>query len=454
MSVYVFTGPTLSAAQVREELDCVCLPPAAQGDVYRVALRQPRAVGIIDGYFERLPAIWHKEILWAMHQGVHVFGSASMGALRAAELELFGMVGVGEVFEGYRSGALEDDDEVAVSHGAAEDGYVAVSEAMVNMRATFAAGVAAGVIGPATGEALVGLAKAAFYGDRSYPSVLGAARSAGLPAAEIDALHVWLPRGRVARKRDDALAMLRAMRAFLAEDPPAKRVRYTFARTDAWERLKLQAGALTVDARAGAEMLLLDTLVDELRLDPAAHRRAVLGALARLLAIDESLRQGLAATPEGLQAVTDEFRRERGLLDPADVERWCAEHHLDAEQFARLMHDELRWRWVQGRVRALALDLVPDHLRTTAEYAPLLRRARAKQELLRARGMEDAGLADTGLTQEALMRWYFEERLGLPVADDLARYAEELGYTQLEAFVEAVAREYLWLRARRGHEAR
>jgi hypothetical protein len=40
-----------------------------------------------------------------------------MGALRAAELHTFGMVGVGRVFEGYRDGVYEDDDEVAVVHG-------------------------------------------------------------------------------------------------------------------------------------------------------------------------------------------------------------------------------------------------------------------------------------------------------------------------------------------------
>src|SRR5436190_22164906 len=68
VNVYVFTGPTLSAMEAREELQANYLPPAAQGDVYRVAKTQPKAIGIIDGYFERLPAVWHKEILWAMQE--------------------------------------------------------------------------------------------------------------------------------------------------------------------------------------------------------------------------------------------------------------------------------------------------------------------------------------------------------------------------------------------------
>ena len=66
--------------------------------------------------------------------GVHVFGASSMGALRAAELHPFGMVGVGRVFEGYRAGVYEDDDEVAVVHASEEAGFAPLSEAMVNVR--------------------------------------------------------------------------------------------------------------------------------------------------------------------------------------------------------------------------------------------------------------------------------------------------------------------------------
>ena len=117
MSIVVFAGPTVPAARIRDRLDAVVLPPAAVGDVLRATGRAPRAIALIDGVFERVLPVWHKEILWAMARGVHVFGAASMGALRAAELHAFGMVGVGRIFEGYRDGALEADDEVAVLHG-------------------------------------------------------------------------------------------------------------------------------------------------------------------------------------------------------------------------------------------------------------------------------------------------------------------------------------------------
>ena len=76
-------------------------------------------------------------------EGVHVYGAASMGALRAAELDAFGMHGVGYVYRAYADGVLEDDDEVAVAHAGAEHGFRALSDAMVDVRATLAAAVAA-----------------------------------------------------------------------------------------------------------------------------------------------------------------------------------------------------------------------------------------------------------------------------------------------------------------------
>ena len=134
MTIYIFTGPSLPPKDAQAELDAVYLPPVSQGDVHRVALKRPAAIGIIDGYFESVPSVWHKEVLWAMARGIHVFGAASMGALRAAELDAFGMEGVGAIYEAFRDGYLEDDDEVAVSHGPMEVGYPVLCEAMVNIR--------------------------------------------------------------------------------------------------------------------------------------------------------------------------------------------------------------------------------------------------------------------------------------------------------------------------------
>jgi hypothetical protein len=206
----VFLGPTLPAHEAARVLPAVYLPPASQGDVYRACCQGFAALGIIDGYFQQVPAVWHKEILWALHRGVRVFGSASMGALRAAEMARYGMEGVGEIFEAFRSGALEDDDEVALAHAPAEMGFRPLSEPMVNVRATLARAAAEGVLEPRAARALEALAKGLHYPERTYARLLAEGEKLGLPTGRLER---WLPTGRVDLKRQDALAMLARMRA-------------------------------------------------------------------------------------------------------------------------------------------------------------------------------------------------------------------------------------------------
>jgi hypothetical protein len=136
--IVIFLGPSLPIAEAREILDAVYLPPAKQSDLLSaVTTYKPDIIGLIDGVFLNLPSVWHKEILYALEQGVAVYGASSMGALRAAETEAFGMVGVGEIYRMYASGELLDDDEVVMVHGPEDTGYRPFSEPMVNVRATF-----------------------------------------------------------------------------------------------------------------------------------------------------------------------------------------------------------------------------------------------------------------------------------------------------------------------------
>lgn len=235
MTTFIFTGPTISAQAARQHLDAVYLPPVSQGDVIRVLGRKPTAIGIIDGFFHNVPAVWHKEILAALHQGVPVYGAASMGALRAAELHAFGMVGVGAVFEAYRDGSIEDDDEVAVTHGPAELGYLALSEAMVNVRCTLADAFGGGVIPDRARALLERVAKDMPYTERTYDRLLKVAAAAGLPARDVEVLRAWLPAGRRDLKREDGVRMLQAMRARQAAGPERFKARFHFEETTLWQ---------------------------------------------------------------------------------------------------------------------------------------------------------------------------------------------------------------------------
>ena len=240
MRACVFLGPSLPLADARAFLRATYLPPAGQGDVYRaVRDHEPEAIGLIDGFFEQVPAVWHKEILWALDRGVQVYGASSMGALRAAELDQFGMIGIGKVFEAYRTGVFppfsdetfEDDDEVAVAHGPAELGYVG-SDAMVDIRATLAAAASQGVMDQCCRDCLIKLAKGLFYKERNYGRLIQMALDESLCGAQLSRFQAWLPNGKLSQKRLDAEALL----ATLARGGSRRPVpNFRFEHTSAWD---------------------------------------------------------------------------------------------------------------------------------------------------------------------------------------------------------------------------
>jgi hypothetical protein len=446
MKACVFVGPTVPPGDLPSDPDLVVLPPAAHGDVYRAAQSRPRAIGIVDGYFEGVLPVWHKEILWAMAEGIHVFGSASMGALRAAELYLFGMQGVGRIFEAYRDLELEDDDEVAVIHGPPETGYTALSEAMVNIRATVAA--AAGVVDPATGEALVGIAKGLFYHDRSYRRVLERAAAQGLPADRLEALREWLPTGRLDQKRADALAMVAAIRAFMAERPEPMRVDYVFEWTEMWDDLTASAGASCLVDPGGERGWIADERVlEELRLDADAYRTARERALLSLLAKREADRRRFDLDPAARRRVLDRLRAEHGLFTRADLDRWLAANNFGSGRFEALLEDQARLEAISRLAEPSLRDRLLDDLRLHGDHARLARRAKDKQDRLRARGLDHPRPEDLGGLAAAVLPWYFERRLGRPLPDDLDAAARELGFESRLALQRALLREWLYERA-------
>jgi len=216
----VFLGPSLPIADARRLLPARYLGPARCGDVLRARRLAPRAIALVDGVFASSPATWHKEILLALDDGISVYGASSMGALRAAELAPFGMVGVGQIFEAYRDGVYTDDDEVALLHGPAGSNYRELSEAMVNIRATVAHAVARGVIGPASAERVIDCAKATFYQERSLGAAIEQAWSANPRAEEPRRFRRFVANGGyVNQKRLDTLQLLARLGGQIAARP-------------------------------------------------------------------------------------------------------------------------------------------------------------------------------------------------------------------------------------------
>jgi hypothetical protein len=226
MTIAVFVGPTLWNDAILATPGISWQPPARCGDLYRVAKRKAAAIGLIDGRFETVASPWHKEILWALSRGIPVFGAASMGALRAAELAPYGMRGVGTVYRAYAAGTLCSDDEVAVLHAGPELGYRPLSEALVDIRATLAAARRAGVISKTAAERLITIAGALFYKDRTWPALLA---RAGRDGAKLQA---WLVHHRVEAKRADARQLIGKLKGL--QRIPMSKPAFSFQRTHLW----------------------------------------------------------------------------------------------------------------------------------------------------------------------------------------------------------------------------
>jgi hypothetical protein len=220
MSAVVFIGPSISTEQAARELDVEFLPPVKRGDIAELLARAepPTAIGIVDGVFLQSLCISPKEVLDAMDAGVKVFGSSSMGALRAAECTPFGMVGVGKIYEEYFSGRTDQDDEVAVVHDEHES--KALSEPLINLRFAVSAGIAADAFEPETGERFLRIAKELYFPQRNARTVLQILRGEIGPE-EYERIAGFFADSPPDTKRDDAVLLLARMREFLAEAPAA-----------------------------------------------------------------------------------------------------------------------------------------------------------------------------------------------------------------------------------------
>lgn len=447
MNICVFVGPTLPDAGACGVLDAVYLPPAAQGDVYRATLERPRAIGIIDGYFNGVPAIWHKEVLWALSQGIAVYGSASMGALRAAELAHFGMIGVGTIFEAYRDGFLQDDDEVAVTHMDGAHRYRPTSEAMVNIRSTLQAALTAGIISTSTRISIESMAKNLFYPERIYPALLRVAENQGLPHDELAGLQNWLPGGRVDAKRADALAMLAAMRHAVGVGD-ALSAAVGFQHTVYWDRF-LYSSLRSRSAVSEGAPNVLTTIVDELTVDPKRYLRVWRGALIRYFALNESVRRGIAPTAEMIEWSSTEFRQKMGLRDGLLFERWLQCNGLNEEGFARLMGEEVQIALALPLLKSVILLHLVSHLRMTGEYETLVQRAAQKQAALLAAGFTPGPFSDASVTQDTLLESYME-RIASTLVDEPDAYTvlSVLTGQELAPLVQSLAREHRYSRLR------
>jgi hypothetical protein len=213
--IVVFLGPSLSRAKAEQILQADFRPPAKRGDIYRAARDGARVICLIDGVFFQDCSVAHKEVLYALEAGARVVGASSMGALRASELDIYGMEGIGSIYQAYKSGRLVSDDEVALVFDPFT--WEPRSEPLVNIRFNLDLAWQKGVIDASSKDRLFHCAQAQYFPERTYERMLAAAEGL-VPEKERQRFREFLAEEKRDFKMEDAvLALQRAREIWIRE---------------------------------------------------------------------------------------------------------------------------------------------------------------------------------------------------------------------------------------------
>lgn len=201
--------------------EAVYKPPAGRGDIAAATDEGFKVIGLIDGVFYQRNAVAHREILYAIERGVTVIGGSSMGAIRASEMDSYGMVGVGAVYEWYKEGKINSDDEVALIFH--PETLIQISEPLVNIRATLDMLVQAGDVTPDECVLFIKAASGTPFQFRNPMRIGQRALQLGVEPVRCKKIMALLKEKRVDQKRIDALEVLKRISSTLKRFETADR---------------------------------------------------------------------------------------------------------------------------------------------------------------------------------------------------------------------------------------
>lgn len=372
MKCVIFTGPTLSEEEALPWLEAIYLPPARQGDVISAIFTyMPDIIGIIDGASYPDLEIWHREILYALENGIAVYGASSIGALRAAELDIHGMHGVGRIYESLKGLDVSDDDEV-MCHYDRNGSFRRISEPLVNIRATFQVLRREQLIDEKLLLLLLGIAKSLYYKKRTFQAIFEEARSEEKLSEEQAGALLNHSRSRyVDLQRQDGILLLEAVKKAVnagGRAPYGKIVDRSDSLIFHMAKYRDRTISRDGDGEGAPWFSLVDYTVlthpeaDELAV--RAKNRFIAGVLADMLHLE--------ASEQEIEEETRTFRARYALQDENRFREWLAENDLVQEEFMRLMeqnarmtalHDWLRVRLGQRKFTRVMLDelMLTDH---------------------------------------------------------------------------------------------
>lgn len=207
----IFIGPSLGPEKARRILEADYRPPAKKGDLLRLAGLETvvNIVGLVDGLFlQDYPPTPIEVYQLAIKKNMVLVGGASLGALRAVELEKFGMVGIGKIFELYKKGKIHADDEVAVTFS--EDRQVLQSEAMIDIRFNLFLAQRKKIIDEVTKRTIAKVAKSTYFPYRNYGDIIDQSKKLYPElTSQLEAFRSYIYVYRQSLKERDAIRLIR-----------------------------------------------------------------------------------------------------------------------------------------------------------------------------------------------------------------------------------------------------
>lgn len=385
--ICVFLGPSMPLYEAQVILKARYFPPAQQGDILSIVTQfRPKIIALIDGFFMQTLSVWHKEILYALHQGILVLGASSMGALRAAETVDFGMIGVGKIFEHYKTGLLTDDDEVALIHGPAEEGYFPLSLPLVNIRFTLEYCQKAGKLEEKLCQQILLSAQSLHYPDRTLEEIAKTANKRGIDTESVAQAIDCLKHHYVDQKKEDARFLLEQIQKDVFRDKqPPKNTFFTssvFEMLYHYDRRHIEDGINISQKEIAQYIALHHPHFPELQFQ--ALNQLLTTLLATILKIE--------VKEEEIKKEKQRFCLQNRLLflEEKKWHEWLTTNHLSEQEFHDLMHARAQTRALQkslctGDIPWKQTKVLLNELKLRNQYSTWLQKALQEKQQIQDR---------------------------------------------------------------------
>jgi hypothetical protein len=417
--ILVYLGPSLPLADARQILpEAIYHPPARQGDIVSDVVNiQPDRIILIDGVFRENLSVWHKELVYALqYPGVKaIYGAASMGALRAAELDWIGMIGIGKIYEWYRDNVTEDDAEVAVSYAEHGDLYRVNTVPLVDIRAA--------------------------VGDEAYLEVMRDVHYAERTPARCQ--EMWMAMDaegefpHLPQKQLDAELALRTFRDYepkpVQKPTPDNLSRFFQALYERDRRIKVN-GTEIPQQHIDAYVLLHNPEYERICWDSANQELALM--LCDLLLVSVSI--------DEVERENVRFQQRSGIETPDDFAGYLSANGWTRPEYDRLMIQNARIRKLQhantvAKMYRRNSQQVIDYLRTHQAFDYWAKQAVEAERRIKESGVDDWLSVDLERSPFQLLASHFEKE-GLELKCNTEEYLLETGFSNLTELGVAVAR--------------